>query len=482
MSVEAPARRKAQSERAVARCPGAPSTQEIIAKDKVPAPGWVRSESYRFLGDEDIPTDRYTEAAFARAEFERLWTRTWQVACREEHIPQVGDYYVYDIGPYSFIVTRVAENEIRAYYNACLHRGTKLRASGTTGCASEFKCPFHGWSWNIDGSVRTVLCDWDFPHVDRQRFALPEARVERLAGFVFINMDPDAPTLAEYLGPEALSHIQAWKLEDRYVYLHVAKRLPANWKLSIAAFLEAYHVLETHPQVSISNGDANSQYDVYGEHVNRFISPLGVLSPHHYGKLTEQDVLDQFTLGDSSAVAGVKRILEPGRTARQTMADLFRRQFEQATRTDLSGVSDSELLDCFSYTIFPNCFLFPGISLPMVYRFRPDAHDHRKCLYEVMFLRPVPVDGQRPPPAEPIVLEDHQSFTEAEGMDPGFGKILDQDTNNLILQQEGVEASAKRGLTLGNYQEIRIRHFEQAVDKYLAMEPRRPDWQRARSR
>jgi hypothetical protein len=150
---------------------------------------------------------------------------------------------------------------------------------------------------------------------------------------------------------------------------------------------------------------------------------------------------------------------------------MFRGMFEQATNTDLSTVSDSEILDCFSYTIFPNTFLFPGISLPMVYRFRPDPRDHRQCLYEVLFLRPVPVDGKRPLPAEPIHLADDQSFTQAQGMDAGFGAILDQDTDNLMLQQQGLEASAKRGLTLGNYQEIRIRHFERAVDRYLARQP-----------
>jgi nitrite reductase/ring-hydroxylating ferredoxin subunit len=458
-----------------ARCPDAPSTQEIIAEDKVSAPTWVRCESYQFLGDQDISTDRYIDPAFTKAEFERLWTRTWQMACREEHIPEVGDYYVYDVGAYSFIVTRVTKDEIRAYFNACLHRGTKLRASGTEGNASEFKCSFHGWSWNVDGTNRTVVCPWDFPHVDRSKLSLPQARVERLGGFVFINMDPDAPSLKSYLGPEATEHLDAWKLEDRYVYLHVSKRLPCNWKLAIEAFLEAYHVIVTHPQVAVSNGDANSQYDVYGEHVNRFISPLGVLSPHLYGKHTEEDILQQFTLGDSGALGSGERSLGEGGKARQVMADMFRGMFEKATNTNLSGVSDSELLDCFSYTLFPNLFLFPGISLPMVYRFRPDPRDHRKCIYEVMFLRPVPLDGKRPEPAEPIHLSDTQSFCEAEGMDPGFGAILDQDTDNLFLQQEGLEASAKHGLTLGNYQEIRVRHFEKAVEKYLAMEPKRPD-------
>lgn len=451
-----------------ARCPDEPSTQDIIASDKVGAPDWVRSESYEYMGCEDIPTDRYYDPEFAKKEYDNMWNRTWQFACREEHIPEPGDYYVYDLGRYSFIITRVSENEIRAYYNACLHRGTKLRASGTEGCTHEFKCVFHGWTWNLDGSLQKSTCDWDFPHVDAETFALPQTRVETLAGFVFINMDLDAPSLEDYLGPEFMTHINNWGLEDRYIQCHVSKKIPANWKLTIEAFMEAYHVIETHPQVAVSNADANSQYDVYGDHVDRFISPLGVLSPHLKGQYTEQDILDQFTVGDASVLGDVDRTLKDGETARQRMADTMRSMFEQATNTDLSDVSDSELLDCFSYTLFPNTFVFPGISLPMVYRFRPDPKDLRMTIYEVFFLRPVPKEGERPDPAEPVYLDEFQSFTEAEGMDPGFGAILDQDTENLILQQQGIEASAKPGLTLGNYQEIRVRHFEQTIDKYVS--------------
>lgn len=458
-----------------ARCP-AETTQEIIARDKVAAPAWAASESYEYLGSEDVSSERYTSAEFARGEFERMWTRTWQMACREEHIPDVGDYYVYDVGPYSFVVVRNGEDEIRAHYNSCLHRGTKLKPSGTTGFSNDLKCPFHGWSWNLDGSLKDLPEKWDFAHFAGKKTCLPEARVARLGGFVWINMDPDAPSLEEYLGETVLSHLKAWKLEDRYIYLHVQKSYPANWKLTMAAFMEAYHVGDTHPQVAPANGDVNSQYDVYDEHVDRFISTLGVVSPKLYGKYTEQDILENFTLGDSSSLGGAKPQLKEGERARQVMADMFRDMFEKATNTDLSNVSDTELLDTYSYTFFPNLFLFPGISLPMIYRFRPDARDHRRTIYEVMFMRPRPKDGSVPETAEVQILQDNQSFSEAEGMDPGFGAILDQDTDNLYAQQEGLEASAKPGLTLADYQEIRIRHFERAIDKYMAMEPKLPDW------
>lgn len=458
-----------------ARCP-AESTQDIIAADRNAAPAWAASESYHYLGSEDVSKERYTDPAFAKAEFERMWTRTWQMACREDHIPEVGDYYVYDIGSYSFVVTRCDDDEIRAYFNACLHRGTKLKPSGTAGFAANLKCPFHGWTWNLDGSLKEIPEKWDFAHVATQKMCLPEARVERLGGFVWVNMDPAAPSLEDYLGAEALAHLKAWKLEDRYIYLHVQKSYPANWKLTMEAFMEAYHVGDTHPQVAPANGDVNSQYDVYGDHVDRFISTLGVVSPKLRDKYSEADIIANFTLGDSSSLGGSKPELKAGERARQVMADMFRDMFETATKTDLSHVSDTELLDTYSYTFFPNLFLFPGISLPMIYRFRPDARDHRRTIYEVMFMRPKPKDGGEVETAEVEILQDHQSFAEAQGMDPGFGHILDQDTDNLYAQQEGLEASAKPGITLGDYQEVRVRHFEQTIDKYMALPPYHPDF------
>jgi nitrite reductase/ring-hydroxylating ferredoxin subunit len=455
-----------------ARCP-AESTQEIIARDKVTAPEWARSESYEYLGSEDISKDRYINPEFARGEFERMWTRTWQMACREDHIPEAGDYYVYDIGAYSFVIVRGEDGEIRAHYNSCMHRGTKLKPSASEGFASELKCPFHGWTWNLDGSLKHIPEKWDFAHTAQRKMCLPEARVALLAGFVFINMDHDAPSIEDYFGEAAMKHLRAWKLEDRYIYLHVQKSYPANWKLTMEAFMEAYHVGDTHPQVAPANADVNSQYDVYGDHVDRFISPLGVVSPKLYDKYTEADIIENFTLGDSSAMGDTKPELKEGERARQVMADMFRSMFEQAANADLSHVSDTELLDTYSYTFFPNLFLFPGISLPMVYRFRPDARDHRRTIYEVFFMKPKPKSGDFET-AGVQILEDHQSFAEADGMDPGFGVILDQDTDNLYAQQEGLEASAKEGLTLGDYQEIRVRHFEKAIDKYMAMEPFKP--------
>ena len=157
---------------------------------------------------------------------------------------------------------------------------------------------------------------------------------------------------------------------------------------------------------------------------------------------------------------------------------MFRGMFEKATNTDLCDVSDSEMLDCFSYTVFPNCSCFrdlatDGLSFPT----RPARPPRMPLRSDV----PAPhaerwrASGTRradPPDTRAIIQGGRRAWTQ------GFGGILDQDTDNLFLQQEGIEASAKRGLTLGNYQEIRVRHFEKAVDKYMAMEPTPPGTQK----
>jgi hypothetical protein len=84
----------------------------ILASDAQPAPAPLTEEAYRFLGDTDLPATRYTSQAFFQQELTGMWARCWQWACREEHLPEVGDHYVYDIGPYSVIVARVANDKI----------------------------------------------------------------------------------------------------------------------------------------------------------------------------------------------------------------------------------------------------------------------------------------------------------------------------------------------------------------------------------
>ena len=447
-----------------ARCP-AFTVQEIIDRDGDRPDGSLTLESYRFLGDGDIPFERYTDRAFYDLEMERMWPRTWQWACREEHIPEVGDYYVYDIGKYSILVVRSHEG-IKAYHNSCLHRGTKLRPSGSDGHASELRCPFHGWTWSLEGGLTRLPCAWDLPHVDPQAFKLPEVRVGLWGGFVFVNMDQAAPSLEEYMAPLG-AHFDRWDLSRRYVDVHIQKELFANWKTAQHAFMENYHTQETHPQLLSGNGDENTQYDVLSRHLTRFYAANGVSSPHLDRPLTEQELVSSMLVGDRTMLDDGDLIVGDGETARIVMARVLRQVLGGAYRADMSAYTDTEILDVMEYCLFPNMILFPGLSLPMVYRFRPLGDDPDRSLFDLIFLRPVPDDGERPEPAQPVRLSETESYTSVPGIDPAFGHVYDQDTDNLRAQQEGFHAARKRAQTLTNYQEVQIRHMEQTLDLYL---------------
>jgi len=449
-----------------ARCPG-PSIQEMARRDGKEPPYPLNFEAYKFLGDEDIPFERYTSSEFAKREFTHMWSRTWQWACREEHLQEVGDYVVYDIGQFSILVIRCSSTEIRACHNSCLHRGTKLKPSGTDGATDQLRCPYHGWTWNIDGSLRSIPCRWDFPKVADAEFHLPEVKTALWGGFVFINMDPKAPPLQEYLGvlPD---HFAKWALENRYVAVHLVKELDCNWKLAIEAFIEGYHTLETHPQLLSSSPDAAMQYDVFGDHVGRHYMTTGFQSPHLDRILSEQEILDTILMGDRSMIDPARLKVGPNETARLVLARFLREELGKHFNADLTQWSDAEMIDAIEYNLFPNTVLFPGISLPMVYRARPVGMDPNRTTFEFLILRPVGSDGHRPAPAEPYRMGKDELFSKAPGMDPTFGHIFDQDTGNLRQQQEGMIAAHKVGQTLGNYQEVRIRQLHQTLDKYLS--------------
>jgi len=444
-----------------------PSVADTLASDDFPPPPPLLESRYVFLGDEDIAFERYTSPEFFQRELRELWPRAWQWACREEHLPEVGDTYVYDIGPYSVIVVRSAADTIQAFLNSCTHRGTRLLAGEGSGYSPAFTCPFHGWSWEISGSIRNVPGRWDFPHVDHATHDLQSVRCERWGGFVFINIDPNAKPLAQYLDvlPE---HFQHFPLERRRIRLHVQKTLPCNWKAAQEAFMEAYHNFETHD----SPNGGNTQYDIFGKYVSRFIHNIGNYSPEslddYPGEKWRKPPMTDAEMVAFLAVYGLDPGSVPqGRTARAHIAQALRRYFGETLGMDFSTVSDCLMLDSIEYHLFPNMFFFPGINIPMAYRFRPNGMDVDSSIFDVLILEPVPDGAEHPVPPEPVKLVVEQSYTEVEGIG-WLGPVYDQDTGNLALQQQGFKTSRKQGLTLGNYQESRIRRVHLTLDEFMS--------------
>jgi len=437
------------------RSPGL-SYAELLDQDTRPVPEVLRWQSARELPEARVPISRYTSPAFHAQEVERVWKKVWQMACREEEIPEVGDHVLYEIADVSLLVVRAAPGEIRAFHNTCLHRGRPLRDEG--GRVAELRCPFHGWTWDLRGRLKELPCRWDFPHVERERYALPEAQVGTWGGFVFVNLDPGAASLASYLG-DLPKHFEPWPLEQRYKEAHVAKRLPCNWKVAQEAFMEAYHVIGTHPQLLPGIGDANSQYDAW-DHFSRAITPNMTPSPHLAREVSEQEQLDSLITRSLDAEPAFR--VPDGITARRFLAQLTRMQLQGAV-PGIADVSDAELADSFYYSVFPN--LHPwGAYNKIVYRFRPLGDDAQRCIMEVIYL--APFRGKRPKPAPIHWLADDEDWTCAPEL--GFlTRVFNQDTANLGRIQAGLRGAAHTHVTFAQYQETKLRHFHALLDRYV---------------
>ncbi len=436
--------------------------REQLLEDPTPPPPALLEESYVFLGDEDVPFTNYTDPALAAAEFEHLWAKVWQWACHVDHIPEAGDYHVYDVGHHSALIVRTDSGDIKAYYNACMHRGTQLKQPETCGFSRQLRCPFHGWTWSLDGQLVELPGRWDFPHVSDESHRLPEMPVGVWGGFVFVNFDPDAGPLEEYLGVLP-RHWADWGLEDRYIETHVRKRLPCNWKAAAEAFLEAYHVRETHAGGDLGT-EVTTQYDVFGDNVSRFIHTTGLNSPLREPPRSEAELLAHLTRNLRHDQEPLQ--LPEGMRARDFYAAYVQEQLGAEYGRDFSHLSQSMTLDSIEYFLFPNAFFFPGLQLPIVYRFRPDPEDPDVSYFDLLMMRYRPVDGEAPEPPEVIELDVDDSYTIATGLG-GLGRVYDQDTANMAAQTRGFKASRKRGQTLGNYQEVRARHLQQRVREHL---------------
>jgi len=396
-------------------------------------------------GAEKLDVGRYYKKEFHDLEVEKLWKKTWQMACREDNIPNVGDFEVYEIASLSYLVVRTKPDEIRAFQNICLHRGRLLKdCSGKK--AKDFRCPYHGWVWRIDGTLKDLPTEWDFPGVRKDVAQLPEIKVARWAGFVFVNPDPDAGSFEEFLGPVAIDYYKKYKLENRYVQCHVQRIAPANWKLAMEAFMESHHLGATHPQYVNIGGDlANQRFDVFGNwgrgnHLGTYGSP-------------QRDMF----VSPEEALA-IYRATADGQKA--LLRDMIGDEVEQ--------FSDAELNDTGGFhDLFPNLHPWGGWAR-IVFRFRPNGDNPEESIMDVWLLAPWPEGKPKPPPAKLRKLRADESWTLASEMF-SLSKILEQDMANLAGVQAGLKAKQPPYVWLSMYQESKIRNFHRNYDRVLGI-------------
>ncbi len=419
----------------------APSYQNFLARDSRPVPDLFRPAPplQPALGTAPLAASRYTSREFFELECERLWPRVWQMVCREEELPASGSFVVYDIVDRSFIVMRGGDGRLRGFHNSCPHRGRPLLTG--QGHVERVRCGFHGFTWSTQGALQSLPCRWDFDHVPAEKWTLPEVRVASWGGFAFLNMDPAAPSLEEYLGVLP-AHFARWRLEDCWKAAHVAKVIGCNWKVAQEAFMESYHVVATHPQILGIIADANSQYDLYGDHVSRNIAAFGAPSPHLGAQGVPaprivEEMLAMWGKGSAPSTA------DPTVTdARAVLGEISRRAFARAFEGDFDSATDAELLDAIVYNVFPNFAPWGGFAPNIVYRWRPNGRDVDSCIMEVMLLKRLPRGGSRPSPVPVHWLGEAEPWAAAEEL-PILGAVIDQDMQNMPLVQSGVPALSR---------------------------------------
>jgi len=431
------------------------------------------SVPHRVTHPELIPAKRYYDPEFFELERERLWPHVWQMACRLEEIPEVGDWVEYKILDKSVIVVRT-KSGVRAYHNACRHRGVQL-ASGRGNCEVQgFTCPFHGWRWNIDGQNTFVYGRHVFNEavLDQAELNLVPCRLELWGGCAFINFDNDAPPLLECLGPVAkkLDDRNVDKLKTEWWYATV---LPTNWKLAMEAFMEGYHVMRTHPQLHAHMVVETSAYGVDAgvraperrttprEFVERTIKFFATNGEGMAGMITKDEV----------AIAESLRDMELPDDLGAAIGAFYARVKDEIYKDGLARglpVFDMNKADAengFTYVefMFPHYFLLPFFSAMSSYRIRPLTPE--TCLFEIWSLVPAAEDDKRERVTEPTVLP----YDSAD-----FPEIPRQDYSNLPLQQLGLHAIGFDYMRLWNQKEGMISNYQRLIDGYLAgLDPRK---------
>ncbi|MET1754149.1 aromatic ring-hydroxylating dioxygenase subunit alpha [Novosphingobium sp. RD2P27] len=429
-----------------------------------------------------IPAGRYYDEDFYRLEGERMWPHVWQMACRLEQIPEVGDWIEYSNLGKSVIVVRTRD-EVKAYQNHCRHRGVPIaggegNAEGKSAhgnCAkSGFICPFHGWRWNMDGDCTFVYGRhlFDEELLNKDDLALRSVRVETWGGCAFINHDPDAPSLRDSLGP-VLDRLEARGMSKMRAQWWFATVLPANWKVAMEAFMEGYHVMKTHPQLqhaqpSLYNGRYGNETGGLGPTINPNLSvseniaealqTMELLSDGMAGLVQRKEIeiaraVPTHDLPEDPQVAIMAWY---GRVC-QAITDTLRARGEDVP--DLAKVMVEQPVEAVEF-LFPNTFLLTYFTSMSAYRIRPLGPE--SCLFELWSLTHYP-EGEEPElQREPTVLPfDSQDFP----------MIPRQDYSNIPIQQKGLHSEGLENLRLCKEREGLISNYQRLIDGYIAGAP-----------
>jgi len=434
------------------------------------------------LGEAFVPKGRYVDPAFLQLEYEQLFPKVWQMACREEEIPDVGSFLEYKIGDQSIIVVRSAVDRIQAFHNSCIHRGSRLIQQ--SGCVQEFRCPFHGWRYGLDGKCTFIHLEDEFDPRPDEFKRLREVRCETWGGWVFVNMDLDAEPLLDWLDPLPAA-LGPFRPEDMRYAWHKRTILPANWKTAIDAFIEGYHTPATHPQyIRLSvTGERDASPCSVEEYEYAPYNPTFPLRNHSrfvFGVREDAPVAGAAARGGPELIRALVAYQLDQLRALNNEYDL--KAAEELCRRDLGDVPPyvafGELRHKYAveagvdvpeltmeqigagqgdWHMFPTMvnLVEPGSILG--YRSLPNGDDPDSCIFDVWSLYFYP-EGKAPK----VELEFVERWKEGD-----FGEVLTQDFTNMAAVQLGMHSRGFDGPWLNRKQEMSVHNAHRIADRFL---------------
>jgi phenylpropionate dioxygenase-like ring-hydroxylating dioxygenase large terminal subunit len=436
-----------------------------------------------------LSLEPYISEKYARAEGDRLWAKVWQHAGRVEELPNVGDYLTYDIGQDSIVVVRSAPDTLKAYHNVCSHRGRRLvdapvggegkRAHSAHGNKNAFVCGFHSWSYDLNGKCTFKLDEPDWKGALSDACTrLAEVKVDTWGGWIFVNMDPYATSLREYLEPAAM-HLDPFELDKMRYKWRQWVVFDCNWKTAIEAFMEPYHVAGTHTQLL-----AYGQYYAYSAaHGRHGVSGFDERDPSL--KMKQSSTITRVGKGADPRVSTYELQREIYTTVNnasttETLVNAAKRLVEELPEGTLPGdvikhwlararaddaargvnwpeITPEQMSKAgLAWSVFPNMAILQGITFALCYRARPYDGDPDKCIFESYAIERYPEAG-----------EPTTEWVYAEPTAEKWGLVLSQDFSNMAAVQKGMRSRGFRGPLPNPHQERKITNFHRNLAQYM---------------
>lgn len=353
-----------------------------------------------------LPGRDYHSAEIYELEKERIFFRNWFCVGREEQLPNPGDFLTEEVAGESLIVTRTREGELRAFYNVCSHRGTKICERRSGHVNRQFVCPYHQWSYGLDGGLLKMPNVRDQSSIEREKYGLKSVAIDSWDGMVFVNLAENPRPLLDQLkieGGQPLSW-ERYRIGELRVGHRIVYEVRANWKILHDNYNECLHCPSVHPELAK-------------------IVPI-----YRRGQVRDDERDD----GGVALGEGMNAFTETGRTA----------------LPELPGLSETDRSSYYGYSTFPNVLMNMLATGVMSYTLYPRAADHTTVVLEYLF---------RP---EVIATDDF----DCSEMVKFFDQVSVEDWAVCEKVQQGIRS---RGYTRGIYPQADslLRGF---AERYLA--------------